>query len=131
MGVEAYEVSQRSDKRSVNLISDALPFGRSAVGGGAHTLPTSHWWLYLTGPIGVVFVAMAAWVVRILGVLLFSLSVVSGQLAGAVLIDVVSPTGAGTVGVATLVGVALTIVAVAIGSGLVRLRPRPWQDQAT
>jgi hypothetical protein len=28
MGVEAYEVSQRSDKRGVNLISDALPFGR-------------------------------------------------------------------------------------------------------
>jgi hypothetical protein len=26
MGVEAYEVSQRSDKRGVNLISDALPF---------------------------------------------------------------------------------------------------------
>ena len=28
MGVEAYEVSQRGDKRGVNLISDALPFGR-------------------------------------------------------------------------------------------------------
>ena len=28
MGVEAYEVGQRSDKRGVNLISDALPFGR-------------------------------------------------------------------------------------------------------
>ena len=28
IGVEAYEVSQRSDKRGVNLISDALPFGR-------------------------------------------------------------------------------------------------------
>ena len=28
MGVEAYDVSQRSDKRGVDLISDALPFGR-------------------------------------------------------------------------------------------------------
>jgi hypothetical protein len=28
MSVEAYEVGQRSDKRGVNLISDALPFGR-------------------------------------------------------------------------------------------------------
>jgi hypothetical protein len=28
MGVEAYEVSQRSDKRGVDLIADALPFGR-------------------------------------------------------------------------------------------------------
>jgi len=28
MSVEAYEVGQRNDKRGVNLISDALPFGR-------------------------------------------------------------------------------------------------------
>ena len=28
MGVEAYEVIQPSDKRGVDLISDALPFGR-------------------------------------------------------------------------------------------------------
>jgi hypothetical protein len=28
MSFEAYEASQRSDKRGVNLISDALPFGR-------------------------------------------------------------------------------------------------------
>jgi len=27
MGVEAYEVRQRKDKRGVDLISDALPFG--------------------------------------------------------------------------------------------------------
>ena len=28
MSVDAYEVRQRSDKRRVNRISDALPFGR-------------------------------------------------------------------------------------------------------
>jgi hypothetical protein len=28
MSVEAYEVRQRSDKRGVDLISDALPFAR-------------------------------------------------------------------------------------------------------
>jgi hypothetical protein len=28
MSVEAYEVGQRSDKRGVDLISDALRFGR-------------------------------------------------------------------------------------------------------
>jgi hypothetical protein len=28
MSVEAYEVGQRSDKRGVDLIFDALPFGR-------------------------------------------------------------------------------------------------------
>ncbi len=31
MSVDAYEVRQRSDKRGVNLISDALPFGRLLV----------------------------------------------------------------------------------------------------
>ncbi len=31
MGVEAYEVGQRSDKRGVDLISDALPFGRAVI----------------------------------------------------------------------------------------------------
>src|SRR4051812_4574100 len=56
--------------------------GSLLLGGGVQPLPTDHWWLYLTGPIGVVFVSLAAWVVRVLGVLLFSLSVVSGQLAG-------------------------------------------------
>jgi hypothetical protein len=28
MSVEAYEVRPRSDKRGINLISNALPFGR-------------------------------------------------------------------------------------------------------
>jgi hypothetical protein len=28
MSVEAYEVRRRSDKRGINRISDALPFGR-------------------------------------------------------------------------------------------------------
>ena len=32
MSVEAYEAGQRSDKRGVNLISDALPFGRLGYG---------------------------------------------------------------------------------------------------
>jgi transporter family-2 protein len=96
--------------------------GEAIVGGGVHALPSGPWWLYLSGPIGVVFVSLAAWVVRVLGVLLFSLCVVAGQVAGAVVIDLVSPTRPHSVGPATLVGVALTVVAVGVGSGLLRGR---------
>jgi bacterial/archaeal transporter family-2 protein len=99
--------------------------GLVVVGGGVHGLPSGPWWLYLSGPIGVVFVTLAAWVVRVLGVLFFSLCVVAGQVAGAVLIDVVSPTRPNSVGTATLVGVALTVLAVGVGSGLLGPRRTP------
>lgn len=96
--------------------------GLVVVDHGVGRLPSSPWWLYLSGPIGVVFITVAASIVRVLGVLLFTLCVVAGQVAGAVLIDVVSPTGTNTVGPATLVGVALTVLAVGVGSGLIRWR---------
>jgi transporter family-2 protein len=94
--------------------------GLFVVDDGVSQLPTSDWWLYLSGPIGVLFISAAAVIVRVLGVLMFSLCVVAGQVVGAVVIDVVSPTGGNTVGLATLVGVALTVLAVGVGSGLVR-----------
>jgi transporter family-2 protein len=108
----------------VGFVALVLVFGIGLVvvdHGIAH-LPSSPWWLYLSGPIGVVFISLAAVIVRVLGVLLFSLCVVAGQVAGAVVIDLVSPTANNTVGAATLVGVALTVVAVGVGSGLIRRR---------
>lgn len=50
-------------------------------------------WLYLGGPIGVGFIALAAWAVKPLGVLAFALLAISGQLLGSVLIDFISPSG--------------------------------------
>jgi transporter family-2 protein len=96
--------------------------GSVIFGDGVHALPRSHWLLYLTGPIGVVFVTSAAWLVRVLGVLLFSLCAVAGQVAGAVIIDLLAPTPAHAVTATTYVGVGLTVLAVAIGSGLLRRR---------
>ena len=52
-------------------------------------------WLYLGGPIGVLFIALAAWAVKPLGVLAFALLAISGQLLGSVLIDFISPTDVG------------------------------------
>jgi bacterial/archaeal transporter family-2 protein len=77
---------------------------------------------YIGGSLGVVFIAIAAAVVRHTGVLLLGLSMVAGQLIGALLIDLVVPGPEGRPGVNTLIGVALTLVAVLIASVRVRVR---------
>jgi transporter family-2 protein len=87
-------------------------------------------WLYTGGLLGVVFVVSAAWSVRALGVLLFSLVVISGSLAGAVVVDVVAPTTGTTVNWQLVLGVLLTFAAV--GLAAVRRRSRtPWQDSTS
>ena len=72
------------------------------------------WYLYLGGPLGAVFVAVAAVVVRTLGVLRLGLAITAGQLVGALLLDLVVPLSDAGVGLLTVVGVALTLVAVAV-----------------
>ncbi|MFI2709520.1 DMT family transporter [Micromonospora sp. NPDC018662] len=74
-------------------------------------------WLYVGGPIGIVFIALAAALVRFTGVLLLGLATIAGQIVGAVLLDVVLPTAASHPGVNTLLGAALTLVAVLIAAG--------------
>lgn len=73
-------------------------------------LPTEPW-LYLGGLIGVVFIAVGALAVRWIGVLLLGLTSVAGQLAAAVLLDLVTPTGGGLSATAAA-GCLLTLVAV-------------------
>ena len=67
---------------------------------GAGVVSVGPWptevWLYLGGPIGVLFIALAAWAVRGVGVLVFGLLSIAGQLVGSVVSDLVAPTdGAG------------------------------------
>ncbi len=81
---------------------------------GGH-LPTEPW-LYLGGPIGIVFIAIAAAIVRFTGVLLLGLATIAGQIVGAVLLDLILPTAASHPGVNTLLGAALTMVAVLIAA---------------
>ncbi len=45
------------------------------------------WWLYSVGLLGASFVLIAAWLVRILGVLVFTLATISGQLVSALFLD--------------------------------------------
>ncbi|MFM9135576.1 MAG: DMT family transporter [bacterium] len=79
-------------------------------------LPSQPWWLYLGGVIGVLFIATASWVVQVLGVLLFALLSIAGQLSGALVIDVVFPTAGGTFHPVLVVGVLLAGLAVAVGA---------------
>ncbi|MCW2679224.1 MAG: family transporter [Frankiales bacterium] len=80
----------------------------------------SEWYLYSGGPMGASFVAVAAVVVRRLGVLRLGLAVIAGQLVGALLLDVLLPVQDQTVELLTVVGVGLTLVAVAVSGRAAR-----------
>lgn len=70
--------------------------------------------LYLGGLLGVLFIGAAAAIVPITGVLLLGLGAVAGQLVGAVLLDLFLSTGGDQLTATTLIGTALTLVAVAV-----------------
>jgi bacterial/archaeal transporter family-2 protein len=73
------------------------------------------WWYYVGGLLGIVAILTAVSAVRFTGVLLLGLSSVAGQLTGAVLLDVVVPTGGGLTA-ASVIGTAITMVAVGIAA---------------
>lgn len=73
-------------------------------------------WLYVGGPLGIVFIAIAAMVVRWTGVLLYGLSAIAGQLVGAVLLDLLVPTQGVRLQTATVVGAAVALVAVGVAA---------------
>lgn len=80
------------------------------VGIHIHSWPgAEQWYLYLGGPIGASFVAVAALVVRPLGVLRLGLAVTAGQILGSMLVDLDRGVAATTV-----VAAALTMAAVVV-----------------
>lgn len=79
-------------------------------------LPSGPWWIYAGGAIGVIFIATAAWVVQRLGVLLFALTSIMGQLTGALILDWLVPAPGSTFHLALVLGVLLAAAAVAIGA---------------
>jgi transporter family-2 protein len=93
---------------------------RIVAGGPSWSTELLPWWLYTGGAIGVVFIAVAAFVVAHLGVLLFSLCTIAGQIVGAVVLDLAAPVPGEVVTAATLLGAALTLVAVVVGAGSLR-----------
>jgi len=61
-------------------------------------------------------IVAGAGVVPILGVLMYTLATVLGQLLGALLLDIFAPTPGADVGIRLVTGVVLTAVAVALAS---------------
>ncbi|MGO1978505.1 DMT family transporter [Brachybacterium tyrofermentans] len=79
--------------------------------GPPEALPTNPL-LYLGGPIGIVFIAMAAYLAGPLGVLTLAMTTIAGQIVGSVVIDAVAAPG--HLSVTTVAGAALTLLAALI-----------------
>ena len=89
------------------------------------------WWLYTGGLAGAVYIALAAAVVHRLGVLTVSLATVAGQVVAAVMLDAWWPSPGTTLRAATVIGAALTVVAVGIAAADRRSARRPGLGTGT
>jgi transporter family-2 protein len=103
------------------LMLGVVAVARWGVGGLHPSVPHDvPWWAWWGGLCGIGFIGTAAWAVRHLGVLLFSLAVVTGQLGAAVVLDLLDPATRPDVGPAVLAGVAVTLVAAALAARYAR-----------
>jgi bacterial/archaeal transporter family-2 protein len=71
-------------------------------------LPSGPWWIYTGGAIGVIYIAFTSVIVQHLGVLTFTVLSVGGQLAGALVLDLLTPELSSSVGVYLVGGVLLS-----------------------
>jgi transporter family-2 protein len=91
-------------------------------------LPAGPWWIYTGGVIGVIYIAFTSTIVQHLGVLTFTLFSVGGQLAGSLIIDLLSPTDGVSVSAYLVTGLAMTYIGV-IAGGVGNLRVKKPQKQ--
>ena len=78
-------------------------------------LPAGPWWIYMGGTIGVIYIAFTSTIVQHLGVLTFTLFSTGGQLMGALLIDIYSPTKGVSVSAYLVSGIVMTFLGVLVG----------------
>lgn len=88
-------------------------------------------WQWFGGALGVFAVLVGAWSVASLGVLRLILAVVAGQSAGALAVDLLAPVPGEAVGVGTVLGVALTVLAVVVSGRGAQARPLAGEQRAT
>ncbi|MDQ0822009.1 transporter family-2 protein [Arthrobacter sp. V4I6] len=86
-----------------------------AVAGAGNPLP-GQWWYYLGGPMGCVFIAVGALLVRSLGVLVTGLGMISGQLLGSLGLDLAFPAPGTVVALPTVLGTMLTLAAIILAT---------------
>jgi bacterial/archaeal transporter family-2 protein len=84
-----------------------------ALGATIKPLP-SNFWVYTGGAAGLIFVAVSAYIIKHLGVLNFSILSIAGQLVGAILIDWLAPTKAGSLNGCLIFGTIMTIISIAV-----------------
>ncbi len=85
-------------------------------GGGPPGAFPAEPWLYVGGPLGIVFIAISAAVVHRIGVLLLGLGMIAGQILSALGIDALIPGPAGRPDLLTITGALLTLLAVRIAA---------------
>jgi transporter family-2 protein len=92
-------------------------------------LPTSPWWIYWGGTIGVLYIASSSVIVARIGVLSFTLFATGGQLIGSLIFDLIAPPENVTVGINLVVGILITYIGVLVGGlrkqGSMRTKPTP------
>jgi transporter family-2 protein len=108
----------------MNFVSGSLGLGlvwaaKVAVAGPGRALPAdfpSDWWYYTGGALGMVFIAVAAVLVRHLGVLLTGLGMIGGQLLGSLVLDAVAPVPGSVVALPTVLGTLATLAAMIVAT---------------
>ena len=79
------------------------------------SLPSSPWWIYTGGVLGVIYIAYSATIVQHLGVLASTLLSVGGNLVGALLIDWLAPIHGVKVSLWLVSGICLSFLGVIVG----------------
>ena len=98
---------------SVGLIFLSLALGVDLARGGSIGPLPHNFWVYIGGPCGILFVAVAATAVQRMGVLNFILFSVTGQLVGALLLDWLLPARIGALNGYLIVGTVITLASIA------------------
>ena len=98
---------------SVGLIFLTIALGIDLARGGSIGPLPHNLWVYIGGPCGILFVAVAATAVQRMGVLNFILFSVTGQLVGALLLDWLLPARIGALNGYLIVGTVITLASIA------------------
>ncbi|MDP2014420.1 MAG: DMT family transporter [Actinomycetota bacterium] len=104
------------------VLGAALGFGWLALDSGISSFFGAPWWAYLGGFIGIAFITISALTVPLVGVLLFALLSITGQLIGSMALDIFAPVAGAEVTLGLVLGVLLAFVSVAVAASN-RTRP--------
>jgi len=100
----------------VLVIALTLDLLRGASIGAFPTNP----WIYMGGPIGLIFISVSAFTIKHMGVLNFIMFSVSGQLIGAILLDWLAPTSGRTLTSFLIYGTLMTLLSITASQALTR-----------